>query len=395
MRVAIVKPDWRVRGGFETVVGRIKQDLTAAGHQVELVQVDVPSVTHRPFDLEVDPDVWARSPEWFSHLALLDTFRQLDVSWADLVISTQPPSYGVEHPRHLALFYHHARIFYDLEQVYIESGFAPKILHTTAAALLRRSEAQDLSGVTHFLAGSERVRERLHLFQGDDVPLSLYQASAPPIAPDTDGRSEHVLCVSRHEFSKRTELAVLGVSMAGNAVGVLAGTGGRQPFVQALAAELANGRDPESLTDSDLWLNIGIPAPGSSGADGREHPRVSIRGRVDDAELAQLYRNALCLLAPAYDEDDGLTVAEAMSMGKPVIVCRDGGGLTSLVRHGENGLIVEPTGAAIAEAIQMLSDDRALTARMGAAARETAAGRTPARATSQLLAAVETVMSAG
>ncbi|MDQ2827361.1 MAG: glycosyltransferase family 4 protein, partial [Actinomycetota bacterium] len=353
MKVAIVKPDWRIRGGFEVVLGRIERDLTGAGHQVELVQVDVPSVPHRPFDLVVDSDTWARSPEWFSHLALLDTFRALDVSWADVVISTQPPSYGISHPRHLALFYHHARIFYDLEQVYIRAGFAPEILHRTAAALLRRSEAQDLSGVTHFLAGSERVRERLHQFQGDDVPLSLYQASAPPVGQDTRGAGEHVLCVSRHEFSKRTELAVLGLALAGDAVGVLAGSGGRLPFVRALAAHLAGGQDPESLTDADLWLNAGIPAPPRSGADGREHPRVRIPGRVADDELADLYRNALCVLAPAYDEDDGLTVAEAMSNGKPVIVCRDGGGLTSLVRHGENGLIVEPTGAAIAEAIRM------------------------------------------
>lgn len=395
MKVAIVKPDWRIRGGFEAVLGQIERDLTAAGHQVELVEVDVPTVSHRPFDLEVDPDTWARSPEWFAHLALLETFRALDVSWADLVVSTQPPSYGVDHPRHLALFYHHARIFYDLEQVYIRAGFAPEALHTLAAALLRRSEAQDLSAVTHFLAGSERVRERLHRFQGDDVPLSIYQASAPPVSTRVGGRGEHVLCVSRHEFSKRTELAVLGISMADDAVGVLAGTGGRLPFVQALAADLATGQDPGSLTDEDLWLNRGIPASSPSGVADRIHPRLSIPGRVDDSELARLYRNALCVLAPAYDEDDGLTVAEAMSNGKPVIVCRDGGGLTSLVRHGENGLIVEPTGAAIAEAIRTLADDRALADRMGAAARETAAGRTPALATGQLLAAVDTVMSAG
>ena len=395
MRVAIVKPDWRIRGGFEVVLGRIDRDLRAAGHQVELVQVDVPSVPHRPFDVDVDPEIWARSPGWFSHLALLHTFRSLNVSWADLVISTQPPSYAIDHPRHLALFYHHARIFYDLEHIYIEAGFAGEALHSVSSALLRRSEAQDLAAVTHFLAGSERVCQRLHQFQGPDVPLSLYQASAPTMSNTSGGRQEHVLCVSRHEFSKRTELAVLGVAMATDVSGVLAGTGGRQPFVEALAADLAGGLDPTTLTAADLWLNSGVPATSVAVGNGSDHPRVSVRGRVDDAELVELYRNALCVLAPAYDEDDGLTVAEAMSHGKPVIVCRDGGGLTSLVRHGENGLIVEPTGGAIAGAILMLADDRSLAAKMGAAARQTAAERTPARATGQLLAAVDMVMTGG
>ena len=69
---------------------------------------------------------------------------------------------------------------------------------------------------------------------------------------------------------------------------------------------------------------------------------VEIAGRVDDARLAQLYREAPCVVAPAYEEDYGLTAVEAMRFGTPVIVCRDGGGLPGIVRHGFDGLVVEP-----------------------------------------------------
>ncbi len=391
MKIGIVKPDWRIRGGFEKVLGGIEGDLIGAGHQIRRFEIDVPTASRRPFGIEVPPATWSRAPEWFTHLALLDAFRHLDVSWADLVISTQPPSYAVRHPCHLALFYHHARAFYDLEQVWVQAGLAPELLHTMASALLRQSESADLDGVTHFLAGSERVVERLHQFQGPNVPLSLYQAAGPEVVDQPGGLFDRVLCVSRHEFTKRTELAVLGIAAAKDASGVLVGDGGRLPFVRALVGLLAGGLDPDSLTPQEIWLNLGVPEV----QDDQEHPRISVRGRVSDDELGELYRDALCVLAPAYDEDDGLTVVEAMSHGKPVVVCRDGGGLTALVDDGVNGFVVEPTADGIAQALRTLRGDPELARRMGAVARETVRERTPERARQQLFSAVETVLSAG
>ncbi len=396
MKIAVIKPDWRISGGFEKVLARVEADLTADGHQLRRFQIDVPTVNRQPFGIEVPVDTWERAPQWFTHLALLDAFRHLDVSWADMVLSTQPPSYAVSHPRHLALFYHHARAFYDLEQVWISSGWAPELLHTMASALLRQSEAADLAAVTHYLAGSERVVRRLQEFAGPTVPSSLYQAAGPVVDDHPDGEFGHVLCVSRHEFTKRTELAVLGVAAADGLSGVLVGDGGRLPFVRRLATEVARGLDPAELVDEQIWLNTGITDdPEAAELTGQEHPRVSIRGRVGDDQLAALYRDALCVLAPAYDEDDGLTVVEAMSHGKPVIVCADGGGLTALVQDGINGFVVEPTAAGIAHGLRRLADDRGLARRMGANGRETARERTPERAHRQLSDAVEQVLSAG
>lgn len=391
MKIAVVKPDWRILGGFEKVLGVIERDLSLGGHDVSHIQVDVPTVARVPFGIEPPVQVWERCPEWFTHLSLLEAFRGLDLSWADLVISTQPPSYAIDHPHHLALFYHHARIFYDLEDVYIRAGFAPELLHTMASALLRQSEAQDLQGVSHFLAGSGRVQQRLHEFQGSDLSSSIYQAAGPAIAPNPQQAFEHVLCVSRHEFTKRTELAALGIAAADGPRGVLAGSGGRLPYVRALTAALADGRDPAGLTDEETWLNRGLPAADQPA--GPEHPLVRIMGRVDDDELAALYRSALCVVAPAYDEDDGLTVVEAMSHGKPVIVCADGGGLTASVQDGLNGFVVEPTAAGIARAIRTLAENPELVVRMSAAAQETAMDRTPERAGTALTAAIELVMS--
>jgi glycosyltransferase involved in cell wall biosynthesis len=392
MRIALVKPDWRIRGGFEIVVDRIEKELHAAGHEVERVEVDVVGLPRTPFGVTVDDEVWSRSPEWFSHFVMLDHFRALDLTRADVVLSTQPPSYAVRHPRHLSLFYHHARAFYDLSELWVESGRAPRVLHQTAAAMLRDAEAQDLAGVTHFLAGSTRIAERLRQYQGADVPVSLYQSPAPTVAEVDTTTYDHVLTVSRHEFTKRTELVVQALAL-GDRHGVLVGDGGRLPFVRALAARIAvDTGDPSELTARDLWLNMGLHEGNEQAV---EHERIRIAGRVEDDELDRLYRTALCVVAPAYDEDDGLTVLEAMAYARPAIVCRDGGGLTALVEDGVNGFVVEPDGAAIAAGVARLAGDPELARAMGRAALETARARTAVAARQQLFEALDRVADGG
>lgn len=389
MRIATVKPDWwGIRGGFEVVLERIEADLRSAGHDVERVEIPVAGVSHEPFGIRVGADTWQRSPEWFTHFALLEQFRELTLPGFDLALTTQPPSYAVRHPRTLALFYHHARAFYDLEDVWVAAGRAPGVLHHAASAMLREAEWPDFAGVTHFLAGSNTVAARLERFHGR-VPRSLYSAPAPLVVDPDTSTYRDVLTVSRHEFTKRTELVVQALASSG-VQGDLVGDGGRLPFVREIASRIATGgADGVSDDPTDLWLNTGEVR----GVPTDETPReVRLRGRVTDAELESLYRSALCVVAPAYDEDYGLTVLEAMAHARPVVVCRDGGGLTELVVDGVNGFVVEPTGKAIAEAVALLAADRALARRMGAAALESVRDRTPEAARRQLLDSVERVM---
>ncbi len=55
-------------------------------------------------------------------------------------------------------------------------------------------------------------------------------------------------------------------------------------------------------------------------------------GRVDDEELAALYRGARCLVFPSLYEGFGLPVLEAMACGTPVVTTR--GGATEEVAGG-------------------------------------------------------------
>jgi glycosyltransferase involved in cell wall biosynthesis len=48
------------------------------------------------------------------------------------------------------------------------------------------------------------------------------------------------------------------------------------------------------------------------------------RGRVDDEELARLYRGAACVVYPSLYEGFGLPIVEAMACGAPVVTSRSG-----------------------------------------------------------------------
>ncbi|MDQ1439326.1 MAG: hypothetical protein QOK43_2955 [Acidimicrobiaceae bacterium] len=399
MRVAIAKPDYGIVGGFELVLRRIAVELEARGHDVSWLLVDVPSLGRSPFHADVPDHVWKAQPEFFRYAALVDAFAKLDTRGHDMVVSTQPPSFALDHPRHLCVFFHHVRIYYDLSDVYLAAGLAddPE-LHHAAARRVREMDDQFLRRPQWVLAGSEVVKERLQSFNHlADVGLFHAGAGVPPGATELPSSYDGPpLCVSRHEFPKRTELFVHAIKLLPGIDGDIVGGGGRLDFVRNLDHRLSQpDADLDALSPHDLWLcrhdNFEpVPQPGSARA---RAGNVRFLGHVSDGELARLYANACCVVAPAYLEDYGLTAIEAMHYGKPLVVCRDGGGLTAFVEDGVNGLVVDPTGPAIAEAVRTLKEDPDLARRLGQAGRETARRYTWDRAMAEIEAGMDRVMA--
>ncbi len=373
-RIAVLKPDFGVRGGFERVADRIEATLRADGHDVTRLTVDMAPPGTSVAGLPVPPAVWDAVPEYFRYVAGRDAFDRVDTRRYDLVVSTQPPSFSHRHPRHLAVFFHHHRVFYDLQDRYLAAGFAPDPdVHRHAGELLRALDQPRLDAVTHFLAGSQVVADRLGRFNGRH-DATVYHAGIgvggegdpAPVGPGTGP----VLCVGRHEFPKRTELVVAAGHLLPHLRWSIVGIGGREAWARSLDHRLASGVDPTTLTEAELWCNTG------QGADGWPDgfaSNVEFAGRVSDDDLARRYREAPCVVAPAYDEDYGLTAIEAMAQGRPVVVAHDGGGLAELVDHEVTGLVVEPTPSGIAAAVERLVGDPDLAAELGANGRIRAA----------------------
>lgn len=399
LRIAFLKPDHGVAGGLEAVVGRLEAILRRDGHDVVRLGVDMRPPRAAVAGLDIPRAVWDAAPEYFAYLAGRDGFDRLDTRRFDLVVSTQPPSFAARHDHHLSVFYHHHRVYYDLEDLYVAAGFAadPEV-HREAGRLIRELDQPRLDEVGWFLAGSDTVARRLRAFNGVERASVLHAglmvgdetAGERPAAHDAGPGSGAVLCVGRHEFPKRTELVVAAAHLLPHLDVSIVGTGGREAWARALDHRLATTRaDPAALADAETWLCTGrdaAPVPEGFATN------VAFEGRLSDDALAAAYRVAPCVVAPAYDEDYGLTAIEAMAQGRPVIVCTDGGGLTELVADGETGLVVDPTPAAIAAAIERLTTDRDLAAELGAKGRARAAELTWTAAADELRAGIAQVL---
>jgi alpha-maltose-1-phosphate synthase len=105
-----------------------------------------------------------------------------------------------------------------------------------------------------------------------------------------------------------------------------------------------------------------------------------------DAEIAALYRSAWAAVLPSLDRDVygrhisgpellGLTALEAMASGTPVIASKVAS-LPEVVRHGENGMLVEPGDeTALKSSLARLLADRETVESIGSAARADAVAR--------------------
>jgi glycosyltransferase involved in cell wall biosynthesis len=97
-------------------------------------------------------------------------------------------------------------------------------------------------------------------------------------------------------------------------------------------------------------------------------PNVSVHQQLDHLALRRLYARSRVVVVPLHDVlfDPGVTsIAEAMAMGKPVVVTR-ARGQVDLVREGETGLYVPPADPrALREAVERLLHDPAEAERLG------------------------------
>ncbi len=85
--------------------------------------------------------------------------------------------------------------------------------------------------------------------------------------------------------------------------------------------------------------------------------RVRFVGMVPPARVGELLASADLMLLPALNEGFGLSAAEALMAGVPVVVCRDGGGLLDIVPENGAGRRTEAKPQAIAEGVKSLQAD--------------------------------------
>ena len=120
-------------------------------------------------------------------------------------------------------------------------------------------------------------------------------------------------------------------------------------------------------------------------------------GRSSHAAVPEVYAEADVLVFPVtWHEPWGLVPREAMSIGRPVVASRSGGGPAEYLAEGGNCLQFEPGDARqLAGAVRRLSEDAGLRDRLVATGRQTASGYTEASFHDGILQAIADVRGAG
>jgi teichuronic acid biosynthesis glycosyltransferase TuaC len=115
--------------------------------------------------------------------------------------------------------------------------------------------------------------------------------------------------------------------------------------------------------------------------------RVQFLGRRPRSEVAAAMRECTLFALPSWYEGLGCVYLEAMSAERPAVGCR-GQGIEEIIRHGENGWLIEPQSLSdLTAALQSLLREAGLREKLGRSGRETVLqGYTLAHQARQLLA---------
>jgi glycosyltransferase involved in cell wall biosynthesis len=253
------------------------------------------------------------------------------------VISLRYPSYAVRHKHHVCWLNHTMREYYDLWDRFsatlspegrIKESVRRQLIHAADRYLLARN-------VRRLFVQSRTIQDRLRIWP------SLRSWVLYPPAPARDYRCEdyadYIFMVSRLTALKRADLLLRALALpAGAGIrAVIAGEGEEQPRLAQLIDTLRLG------------------------------DRVTLTGRLSDADLLEHLAKCRAVCFPPLAEDYGFVTVEAFASRKAVITCRDSGGPAELVSDGEEGLVCEPTPEALADALRRVMKSRDLAERMG------------------------------
>ena len=310
-----------VHGGAEILVRELARAFRERGYEADIVSI--------PFRDEPRDEIMAHAAAW----RLVDVSQSLGRP-VDLAIATKFPTYFVRHPAKVAWLVHQYRAAYELCGTHF-SSFEHDERDVGLRKRLIELDSRMLGECAGLFSIARTVSARLEKFNGLIAePLYHPPKLAARLKPGPYG--DYVLTVARLEHVKRVDLAIDAFRFVdGSARLVVAGDGSARQRLEQKVDEL-----------------------------GMRH-RITLLGRVSDDELIDLYAGARAVLFAPYDEDYGYVTLEAFLARKPVVTASDSGGTLEFVEDGINGLVAAPSAEALGAAINRLTADARLTARLG------------------------------
>lgn len=198
------------------------------------------------------------------------------------------------------------------------------------------------------VARTFRLRQDRVFLLPNFIELEPFLAGTPH-APPPGGCPLRLLVVSRLSAIKGVEVCIAAMTHLGDLPATLRIVGEAGADAQEYARFLHRRVDELEIED-----------------------RVEFVGAVPNERIAAEYHAADVLLQGSYYEAFGISLAEAMAAGVPV-VATEVGGVPDVVGDGVSGILVPPADpAAMAAAVRRLAADGALRERLRRAARDRA-----------------------
>jgi glycosyltransferase involved in cell wall biosynthesis len=340
MRILVASPQVPfAHGGAEITAQRLAEELRIRGHEADLVTV--------PFKWYPGAHVLTNAMTW----RLLD-LDEVDGRKVDLVIATKFPSYVVRHPNKRVWLVHQFRQAYELDGTDL-GQFSQSAEDRATVRAIHELDRRALSEARKLAAISRNVAARLKRYLDLDAEVIL----PPPqqISYRFESYGDFVLSVGRLDRAKRIDLLLEAIARDESLRAVIAGEGPDRERLEEIARR--------------------------HGLNGR----AEFRGRVSEAELADLYARCLGVYYAPVDEDYGLVPYEAFMAEKPVVTTTDAGGPLDVVADRATGLVVAPEPTELAAAWRFLLEHPDDVARFGRAGKAIAQEVTWDRAIEQLL----------
>lgn len=253
-------------------------------------------------------------------------FRKLDLSEFDIIISTSSAeAKAVRKTRadqvHIAYIHTPIRYYWSHYEEFKREfnfgnlSFLIRPLIPLFVRWMRKLDLQSIPGIDVFIANSTVTQSRIKQYY--DRPSTVVHPPVeidrfiPPPQTDRDG----FIVWGRHVPYKRFDLAIKACNK-----------------LKVPLTIVGNGPDTERLKSL-------------------AGPTISFPGRVSDEELVRLAQHSKAFLFPN-EEDFGISAAEALAAGTPVIGYAKGGVL-DIVQDGETGVLFpEQTVESLAAAIE-------------------------------------------
>jgi glycosyltransferase involved in cell wall biosynthesis len=197
-----------------------------------------------------------------------------------------------------------------------------------------------LGEAKRIFTNSKNVARRL--WDALQIPAEVLYHPSPPaeelLTREPGPYGDYVFYPSRLEVMKRQQLVIEAMQhLKSDTKLVLVG----------------RGPDARAIRDQIELLKVG--------------DRVRLEIGVSHDRLLELYRGARAVYNGPFDEDYGYVTIEGMAAERPVVTLTDAGGPLEFVEDGATGLVTPPEPKAIAEALDRLARDAAMSERLGKA----------------------------